>query len=151
MNPRSSFPFAILSKSESALEENTQQFRSPGKKLEGFPKRNRILKSADYSAIYRQGRRKSGKFLQMIFQPNGLTHSRWGISVGKKIGKAVQRNLYKRRIREVLRRHHLPCGECWDIVIHPRAGARIPEFGELKEEIQRLLAALYAPGPQKKL
>jgi hypothetical protein len=46
-----------------------------------------------------------------------------------------------------LRRQQLP-REVWlDVVIHPRAGSGIPETGELKEEIQRLLTALNLQRP----
>lgn len=65
--------------------------------------------------------------------------ARVGLTVGKVLGKAHERNRIKRRLREVLRRHlgMLPAG-C-DIVLHPHRSVLTMEFAKLEAEIVRIL------------
>jgi len=64
---------------------------------------------------------------------------RVGLTAGKVLGKAHERNRIKRRMREALRRHVelLPPG-C-DLILHPRRGVLTIEFGKLEAEIVRIL------------
>ena len=64
---------------------------------------------------------------------------RVGLTVGKVLGKAHERNRIKRRMREVLRRHVdlLPAG-C-DLILHPRRTVLTIEFTKLEAEIVRIL------------
>jgi len=64
---------------------------------------------------------------------------RVGLTVGKVLGKAHERNRIKRRLREVLRRHidKLPAG-C-DLILHPQRSVLTMEFTKLDAEIVRIL------------
>lgn len=64
---------------------------------------------------------------------------RVGLTAGKVLGKAHDRNRIKRRLREVLRRHVdlLPRG--FDLVLHPRQTVLTAEFAKLDAEIVRIL------------
>ncbi len=64
---------------------------------------------------------------------------RVGLTAGKVLGKAIQRNRIKRRMREALRRHVdlLPRG-C-DLIFHPRRIVLTMEFAQLEAEIVRIL------------
>ena len=59
----------------------------------------------------------------VLLRPNGSKTTRLGITVTKKIGKAVKRNRIKRHVREFFRlnKHSLPPG-C-DLVVIARMGA----------------------------
>jgi ribonuclease P protein component len=81
------------------------------------------------------------------FVPNGRDHDRYGISTGRRLGGAVQRNRVRRRLREILRRSPNESGHGRDILIVVRGPAVDASYDELRGSLQRLLRA--ARGPMK--
>jgi ribonuclease P protein component len=69
----------------------------------------------------------------------GSTLPRVGLTAGKVLGKANERNKIKRRMREILRQHLnlLPAG-C-DLVFHPHRIVLTMEFTKLEAELVRIL------------
>ena len=74
----------------------------------------------------------------MKARPNGSDLSRYGFSITRRVGKAVQRNRLKRLLREVMRLQSLRAG--WDIVFMARSAAVSADYHELEGAITRLLA-----------
>jgi ribonuclease P protein component len=74
----------------------------------------------------------------MKAMPNGLNLSRYGFSVTKKVGKAVQRNRQKRLLREIMRLQSLKPG--WDMVFMARSAAVDVDYRQLERATTRLLA-----------
>jgi ribonuclease P protein component len=70
--------------------------------------------------------------------PNGLETSRYGLSVSKRVGKAVVRNRVKRRLREAVRQISIKTG--WDIIFIARNEASGAEFTDITGSIRRLLS-----------
>ena len=99
----------------------------------------RLLRRAEFEAVYRGGRRRASAQFAAFARANGLGHSRVGISVKKAVGGAVVRNRIKRRIREILRQNFSEIPSGWDIVIHPRSSVAGAEFSALTAELLRLL------------
>lgn len=80
--------------------------------------------------------RKARGPLTVFARPNELAHPRLGLSIGRRVGKAVARNTVKRRLREAFRhvQHDLPRG--YDVVV-----TVIPHVPLMLADYQRLLTA----------
>jgi ribonuclease P protein component len=76
--------------------------------------------------------------LVMKAMPNGLSLSRYGFSVTRKVGKAVQRNRLKRLLREIMKQQPLRPG--WDIVFMVRSVAVNADYHQLEKAVTKLLA-----------
>ncbi|MFM8725882.1 MAG: ribonuclease P protein component [Planctomycetaceae bacterium] len=85
-----------------------------------FPSGCRLRDSRDFERAYGSGLRAGDAHLLIFARPNGLQQTRFGLSVSRKHGGAVQRNRKKRLLREALRacRGRLPMG--LDLVLVPR-------------------------------
>ena len=93
-------------------------------KNESFPKSRRIRKQSEFDRVYAAEYFAADRTLVIRARRNGLAVSRLGLSLSKRVGNAVIRNQWKRRIREAFRRlqNELPTG--LDLVVRPRKAAR---------------------------
>jgi ribonuclease P protein component len=106
---------------------------------ERFPAQYRLRTGADFDAVYNRRCSASDAVLLVYVRENELTHPRIGVSVSRKVGSAVQRNRWKRLLREAFRlsRAELPCGI--DMIAIPRASAE-PDLQSIKASLVRLVS-----------
>ena len=104
----------------------------------GWGKAVRLRKHAQYCRVQSKGRRVGGKYLLFIFTPSSLVNTRFGLTVSKRVGKAVTRNKVKRRLREILR-HHKDYLSGLDIVVIAKNNAASASFVSLKQDVTELL------------
>lgn len=117
--------------------------RRIARKGESLSRAERLCRGADYLKCYRKGRRKHGAFSVLYSAPNDLVHPRLGITVSRKVGRAVTRFRLKRRIREIYRRwserSRLPA---FDLVVHVKPPAAQASFAQLQRELRGQLSSL---------
>ncbi len=86
-----------------------------------FPKTQRVRRRRDFDRIYKQGRVVQDEFFRLHYcrLERADTPGRLGLTVGKNVGKAVQRNRLKRLLREMFRQHpELSLG--LELVVQPK-------------------------------
>jgi ribonuclease P protein component len=104
----------------------------------------RLRRHADYQRAYAASRKRQSASMAWFLAPFpgdiALPEpARVGLTVGKVIGKAHERNRIKRRMRDIVRRHlaELPLG-C-DLILHPRRSVLAIDFTKLEAELVRIL------------
>jgi ribonuclease P protein component len=100
--------------------------------------REYLTKSEQYALVYNKGSSWVSDLIVMKALPNELTFSRYGFSVGRRVGEAVVRNRAKRRLREILHSLSLELG--WDIVFIARPKTASASFASLKKSVHGLLS-----------
>ena len=71
-----------------------------------------------------------------------LAGPRVGLTVPKVLGKAVDRNRIKRRMRDIVRRRALLVTANVDVILHPRRSALSIEFKKLEDEVVRIFCSV---------
>ena len=105
----------------------------------------RLQRHADYQRAYAGSRKRQSSSMSWFLAPRQLdnphhgTAPRVGLTAGKVIGKAHERNRIKRRMREVLRRHLELLPQGFDLILHPRRIVLTLEFAKLEAETVRIL------------
>lgn len=106
---------------------------------QGFSPAQRLLAPAEFTQVFKSGRRRSDSCFTVIAAPGPGPTARLGLAVSRKVSRsAVQRNRIKRLVRESFRKHsaNLPA---LDIVVMARPGAAECDNPLLSHSIDALL------------
>ena len=99
----------------------------------------RLTDSPEFERVYRQGTAYRGRLFSVHAFPNEHGNARLGLSVSRKVGKAVTRNTVRRRLREVFRLCVSEIPGDLDLVVSARPAAAGATFEELRAEFGRSL------------
>ena len=87
-------------------------------------RRGRLTRSADFDRVYRKGSSHSSRMFVLHTFPRGDSEPcRLGLSVSRKVGGAVERNLVKRLVREAFDAEGPDLAEGVDVVVAARGGS----------------------------
>ena len=95
----------------------------------------RIISSDDYKRVRRLGKPYAHPLAVIIVTEGQAQNSRAGIITGKSIGKAVQRNRVKRRLRAILSNAMVKTRSPYDIVVIARNAINAASFAEIRSMV----------------
>ncbi len=124
----------------------------------------RLRKHADYQRVYKASRKQFAKQMAYFFMlraplgPDGkplrnveAESPRVGLTVGKVMGKAVERNRIKRRMREAVRKNLSALHSPVDVVLHPRRSVMELEFAALEREVGQVFRMIQSAAEKQQL
>ena len=118
-------------------------------------KRGRLSRSGDFDRVYREGRSHANRFLVLYAFPRDGEDDdgegmRLGLSVGRKVGGAVDRNKVKRCLREAFwaLADRLPDSYDFVLVARPDVGPLVEREGTngVRGAIEEVMASVSGSG-----
>ncbi len=110
----------------------------------------RLRKHADYGRVYHAARKQHGRQMSFFYavrpedRRSDTPGPRVGLTVGKVLGKAVDRNRIKRKMRECVRRHAAILTFPVDVILHPRKTVLELDSKMLDKEVQQIFRMVQA-------
>jgi ribonuclease P protein component len=127
----------------STLHASSAVNATPKSNPQKFPRSSRLLKHADFQTVYQQGRKHFSSNMVAFYRQSGRPEGpRVGLTVGKVLGGAVERNRIRRRMRAAVSRHLREVVKPLDVVLHPRKSVLAMNFAQLEAEIAQVFAAV---------
>lgn len=91
-----------------------------------------------FRRLYNKGDSCANRYLVVYCRKNGTKRNRIGLTVGAKLGHAVERNRLRRRLREIYRLHEGQFARGYDIVVVARTAAMQAPYRQLEGAYLRL-------------
>ncbi|MBQ4369754.1 MAG: ribonuclease P protein component [Oscillospiraceae bacterium] len=101
-----------------------------------------IKNNYEFRRLYAHGKSKAGRDIVVYCRRSGRPYNRVGFTVGSKVGKAVARNLVRRRLRDIYSRNEDRFSAGYDIVIVARSESAYAAYRELESQMMRLFEKL---------
>ena len=104
--------------------------------------RYRLTGVGTFEALFRRGKRREGRYLQLVYAPTLADVGRVGYVIGRKtLSRAVDRNRVKRMLRHVVQAAR-PRIEVYDLIVRLKKTCPRSEFRRVADEAGLLLASL---------
>ena len=107
------------------------------------PSNARLRKHADYQRVYQRSRKHFSPSMTYFFATRTTSlplGPRVGLTAGRVLGKAVERNRIKRRMREAVRANLSLLTRNVDVILHPRRSILTTEFSGIAREVSRIFS-----------
>jgi ribonuclease P protein component len=106
-------------------------------------KENRLKKNKEFDLVFKDGKTAYGGFIGVKIKKNELETNRFGVLLSTKVSKlAVIRNLYKRRIKAIIRQEDKQLRTGYDCVIIVLPLILGKNYLEIEAEIQNVFRRL---------
>jgi len=106
----------------------------------------RLHKHADYQRVYQASRKQFSTSMTFFVASrpaeNAGAGPRVGITAGKVLGKAVERNRIKRRMRAAIVSNLDALHAAVDVVLHPKRSVLTAEWAALRNEVRRVFVKI---------
>lgn len=96
----------------------------------------------EFRRLYSKGRHNVSPLVAVYCLRTGRDVNRLGITASTKFGNAVCRNRFRRRIREICRKHEPVMNTGWDIVVVARSRAKTALYREIEADLCSALKTL---------
>ncbi len=103
-----------------------------------LPSEERLRSRQDFRCCYSSGKSFPSRRLVLYVLPKAQ-HRRFGFSVSKKVGSAVERNFIKRRLRAICRSFRENIAQEYDMVFIARKQALTASYEQLSADCDTLL------------
>lgn len=111
-----------------------------------FRAHERLRRRADFLQARKSGRKRVGRCLVVWAYRRAdvpARATRLGVTVSRRDGGAVQRNLFKRRLREIFRLQKQAAPRGWDLLVAPKRQTPFPpDYAPLREDFWELVKQL---------
>jgi len=98
-------------------------------------KENRLTLSRDFQRLKRDGAVVYHPFSVLVYAPNASDKSRVAVVASKAIGKAVTRNLVKRRFKSALQAIYPEIKPGWDMVFYSRLASATSSYPDIADAV----------------
>jgi ribonuclease P protein component len=102
-------------------------------------KSERILKPGDFGRLSRHGTRINSDYFVILYYQNGLGKSRLGLTVSKRVGRAVIRNRVKRVVREHFRLQKALFSDSYDVNVIAKSGTSDLSSWEIRGAMEAIV------------
>ncbi len=102
-------------------------------------KKQRLIKASLFGEAFAQKKNFVGRYMVLWLRAGADAALRLGVVTSKKVSnRAVDRNLARRRLREIFRQHRAELSGPFDLVIIARRNLLSASYAEVEHEFQRL-------------
>jgi len=105
-------------------------------------KKYRIKRNEEFGRIISTGKHTANKKFVMYYTPASFEYDRIGISVGKKIGNAVERNKVKRQLRMMIH-ETFDFNSGYDYIIIVRTTYNDSNYEQNKNYLSEIYSSVY--------
>lgn len=99
-------------------------------------KDSRLKKNKEFDLVFKEGKSVYGAFLGIKLRKTDLDTNRFGVLISTKVSKlAVVRNLYKRRIKDILKTQNLQLKTGYNCVVIVLPAIKDKNYQEIEAEI----------------
>lgn len=102
---------------------------------------NIVKKNTEFNNIIKIGKKYFNDIFYIYIVDNSYSYNRYGISVSKKVGNAVTRNLYKRRIKDIIDDADIKFSGK-DVVMISRPKLKFCDYNYIKDSIIKIFSMI---------